>query len=653
MAISSINDLPLDVLVLVFPYLDASSFLAFCATCKAFQQNSIRLDPAYWSLATRQTFRVPNQPVVEHDGVRWFKLFRRLLTSSRVFTWGSNSNDRLGHDNSNMTPINQPRRLLRSMVQSCGTPTEMANTHELGVIADMQCGGWSTTLLTSKGALYIAGVLDGMHQYLSHYGSGGNGPRALRFPVGFPYSTQLAQYEEPTIAIRQFSSGRAHVLGLSDSGRIWSWYAVDKPALHVKFLNVDITEASSGQSSSPDRPLFGRVKQVVAGWSCSSAYVYGIGIVVWNPVRRDPTEEDETDTMLVMETAEVPKTAYQRAKGASRESETDKVFGEEVGVVLNHIVLEHFIVFVTDIGKVFSAEIREGNRIDDILELRALRNESSTPLDVQGSFRSFAIFKNGEVIMVHQDYLKTCWEQRTTNPEQNNIEGLQRVPALQHNDVISVAFGDYHFLALHSNGKITSYGKENQACGALGLGQTGFAGQLRGVSYGGFHGDAVLDPRANINGRQIWFEPSKHSWAQHLSGYNLGNRVGNRQPRPGMDPFEIAEPQDNEDNGEASARLDLFRTDEDVQFEVSEWIEQESRYWDDLVVKDADDGLGAYFALSVSAAGWHSGAIVLVNEKLDIDSKYNWRTQSFPRLRLKDGREMPGSIDFQSWREGN
>lgn len=626
MAISSITDLPLDVLVLVLPYLDAKSFLAFCSTCKAFQQNSIRLDPAYWSQATQETFRVPNQPVVEHDGVRWYKLFRRLLENSRVFTWGSNSNDRLGHA-ANMAPLRRPRPLLRSMLQSCGTPTEMTNTHELGVIADMQCGGWSTTLLSSKGTLYIAGVLDGMHQYLSHYGSGGSGPRALRFPVGFPYSTQLAQYEEPTIAIRQFSSGRAHVLGLSDSGRIWSWYAVDKPALHVKFLNVDLTEASSGQSSAPDRPLYGRVKQVVAGWSCSSAYVYGYGIVVWDPVRRAPTEDDNMDTMLVMETAEVPKTAYQRTRGSTRESEIDKLLGEEVGMVINHIVLEHFIVFVTDIGKVFSAEIREGNRIDDILELRALRNETNTPLDVQGSFRSFAIFKNGEVITVHQDYLITAWEQRATNPGQENIDGLERVPALQHNDVISVAFGDYHFLALHSNGKITSYGRENQACGALGLGQAGTEGQLRGVNYAPFQGDGVLDPRANTRGRQVWFEYAKHCWARHIGGYV-------------------------EDNGEASARIDLFRTDENVQFEVSEWVEQESRYWDDLVVKDADDGLGAYFALSVSAAGWHSGAIVLVNEKLNVDSKYDWQTQSFPRLRLRNGQEMPGTVDFQEWREG-
>jgi SCF-associated factor 1 len=83
---TSITDLPLDILVLIFPSLDAKSFLSLCSTCKAFQQPSIRLDPAYWSLATRNTFRIPNQPVVQHDGVRWQKMYRRLLTVSLIYS---------------------------------------------------------------------------------------------------------------------------------------------------------------------------------------------------------------------------------------------------------------------------------------------------------------------------------------------------------------------------------------------------------------------------------------------------------------------------------------------------------------------------------------------------------------------------------------
>ena len=99
--------------------------------------------------------------------------------------------------------------------------------------------GWSTTLLTSKGSLHTAGVLDG--QRISY----GTGPlHALSFPEGYPTNATQAQYEEPTVAIRQFSSGRAHILALSDSGRLWSWFDTREPALQVKFATLQINELS-------------------------------------------------------------------------------------------------------------------------------------------------------------------------------------------------------------------------------------------------------------------------------------------------------------------------------------------------------------------------------------------------------------------------
>ncbi|ORY19551.1 hypothetical protein BCR34DRAFT_552400 [Clohesyomyces aquaticus] len=664
---ASITDLPLDILVLIFPYLDAPSFLALCSTCKAFQQPSIRLDADYWSHATRSAFRVPNQPVIQYDGVRWQKLYRRMLTQSRVFTWGSSTYGRLGHGSqqSHAPGMVNPRMRHRRNTD-CPFPTEVEWARELGIIADMQCGGWSTTLLTAHGALYTVGVLDGMQTPWNN--RTGNLPQRLSFPAGFPDGPGHAKYEEPTIAIRQFSSGRCHILGVADSGRIWSWYnEVDIPALHVKFLNIDIKEGSSTNPVTGGG-LYGRVKKVVAGWSTSSAYIYGTGIVLWEPVKRAQGEE-EADTMLVMETVEVPRTAYQRVKGASRESAEDKALGEEVGAVLNYIVLEHFVVFVTDLGTVFCGRFGEKNKVDEVIELCALRNESSTPVDVQGSFRSFAIFKNDEVITSSQDYLQACWDARQHNPEGVDIEGLKRIPCLQHNGVISIAFGDYHFLALHSSGKITAYGTEMQACGALGLGGS----SLRGIRHTGFGRDGKLLPHAYTHGRQVWFEPEKKTWMTFFA-------QGGRAP------------------DEADERMRMFGGDPVVQGEVSEWFEQEGRDWDKHpAVKDADeDGLGAYFALSVCAAGWHSGAIVLVNEKVanrvqencivrdpnlgqapktedqqlrpgpldDLEGriargaiseqgyKYTWAEKPFPRLLLSDGTEMPGTVDFDEWRFG-
>ncbi|KAF3031771.1 hypothetical protein E8E12_001985 [Didymella heteroderae] len=620
---TSITDLPLDILVLIFPYLDAKSFLSLCSTCKAFQHPSIRLDPTYWSFTTRSVFRVPNQPVVQHDGVRWQKLYRRMLTQSRVFTWGSNGHSRLGHGYSDVMPRGHmllPRRPgpMRSRGRvDCAFPTEMEDTRQLGIIADMQCGGWSTTLLTANGTLHTAGVLDGQITLASH-----DRMAPLVFPAGLPSTASGSQYYEPSTAIRQFSAGRSHILALSDNGKIWSWYHAKKAALQVKFAHVDLQERTSGDSPGKQSSSFGHVQQVIAGWSRSSAYVQGMGIVVWDIVARG-TNDGDTDTMLVLENAEVPKTGYRRPKGKERESEDQRALGDEVGAVLNYIILEHFVVFVTDIGKVFCGLFRDKNMVDDILELSDLRSANGSSVDVQGSFRRFAVFKKGEVITADQEYLHQCWNARGTN---STFGGLHRIPALQNNDVISVAFGDYHYLALHSNGKITSYGTELQACGALGLGEEGQQGKARGIVYDRFNRDGRLTPLAYTYGRQVWFDSRKKDWVQHIVQ---------------------SSPNENE---EARQREELFNEDPNVQGEVSEWIEQEGREWD----KDAgEDGLGAYFALRVSAAGWHSGALVLVNEDLaKKEPSYSYEGKSFPRLRLSDGAEMPGSGELDMWRNG-
>lgn len=445
---------------------------------------------------------------------------------------------------------------------------------------------------------------------------------ALTFPTGYLYS---ATNYEPSIAIRQFSAGRSHILGLSDDGKIWSWYHAKKAALQVKFAHVDLREQATEGSLAGQASAFGHVKQVVAGWSRSSAYVQGVGIVVWDIVERGEHDR-ETDTMLVLENAEVPKTSYRRPKGKERESEDQSDLRDQVGAVQNYIILEHFVVFATDTGKVFCGLFGDKNKVDDILELPDLSSDNGSAVDVQGSFRRFAVFKNGEVITADQEYLHQSWNARGTHSTTSFSGGLHKIPALQHNNVISLAFGDYHYLALHSTGKITSYGTELQARGALGLGDEGPHGKARGIVYDPFTHDGRLLPHAYTHGRQVWFDPRKRAWIEHIIHSSPNN------------------------NPDARARADLFDADSAVQAAVSEWIEQEAQAWDD---EAGDDGLGAYFALGVSAAGWHSGALVLVNDELaQKDPSYVYEGKSFPRLRLSDGTEMPGSGELDAWRFG-
>lgn len=105
---TSFLDLPLDVLFVIFPYLDAHDFLNLTSTCKDLHDSTIRYHSAYWGYATRSKFRVRNRLAVQQDGFHWQRLYKRLLTQSRVFTWGQNTWGCLGQD-AHETRVAPPR----------------------------------------------------------------------------------------------------------------------------------------------------------------------------------------------------------------------------------------------------------------------------------------------------------------------------------------------------------------------------------------------------------------------------------------------------------------------------------------------------------------------------------------------------------------
>ncbi|TID19007.1 RCC1/BLIP-II protein [Venturia nashicola] len=630
---TTFSDLPLDIVALVVPYLDASSFLSLCATCKSLNEPNFRSDSSYWTHATRSKFRLPNRLGPQVDGLHWQRLYKRLLTQSRVYTWGQNTHGCLGHG---IDEVDAPRQIYtrgmgprvvsrHRVVTDQAWPGEMTQARHLGVIADLQCGGWSTTVLNDKGVLFTVGVIDGQLD-------GGEHSDMTR--MTFPSTTRNTGAH---VAIRQFSSGRAHILGLSDDNSIWSWSQTGEPGREVSLSNL-----SAGPSNA---------RSVVAGWNKSSAFLPGTGIVLWDVSydTGDPEQPMQIDEWVV-----VPKSGYQRPVGKKREpDEATRLIGEEVGEVVNHIVLEHFVVFVTDVRKVFAARIHwtsESGVIHDSFELKELQSKSredSTPsvTDVNGSFRTFAVFKeNGEVQITDQEYLAACAKD-DFDYDNSPRPALKSIPALQKTGVVQLAFGDYHYHALHADGSISSYGREPGGSGALGLGSgvdMGLPpGMLRGIKYDAWNRDGDLLPHAYYRGRRIWFHPDQEKWIRFLAA-------------------------GGKDHDESKQRTRQVTANSIAQGEVSEWIEQMGSDWDKRpAVKEKDeDGLGAYFALSVAAAGWHSGTLVVVNDELvqavsdsclvqneesEAPAKgksYIWHDDDFPRL---EG--QPGTIPVSQWKE--
>ncbi|KAI7646941.1 hypothetical protein KC319_g11729, partial [Hortaea werneckii] len=329
---TTLLDLPVDILLLIIPYLPAGDFLSLTSTCHALHQDQFTKTPTYWSNLVRHTFRVPNQPVVQNDGRRWMKLYKRLRTQSRIYTWGNNEKACLGHSydlpgflRRDRGPAAAPRaRAVVPRRRHTSWPAPMEGTQDLGVISDVQCGGWSTTLLTARGGLYTVGTLDGMQFNRRQRGApymqaAQTQPTALRFPPGF--AAQTSEREEPATAIRQFSAGRAHVLGLADAGGIWSWQDIEQAGILVKFVHHEVRDGGVGGGR-------GTVRKVVAGWDKSAALVEGTGIVVWDVLKREPGETEIEDAALVLESAVVPSTGFVQSISRQRKA-ADTVPGGE------------------------------------------------------------------------------------------------------------------------------------------------------------------------------------------------------------------------------------------------------------------------------------------------------------------------------------
>ncbi len=324
------------------------------------------------------------------------------------------------------------------------------------------------------------------------------------------------------------------------------------------------------------------------GWDRSSAYINGIGIVYWGPP--NAAHEDATDhenNFLI------PGTGYRR-KRDDRDLDT---LESRIGEVTNHVVLEGYIVFTTDSNKIFSYQTANTVLLDpgrssverrpEPVELTTFYpDDSQSPFqirDLQGSFRSFAVFtESGSVLTASCALLDTHSHPDSSGP----LPSPNAIATLQNSSVISIAFGDYHFHALHSTGAISSYGIECQGCGALGLGSGGVA-RLRGLhrTRAGWSRDAKLKEG---EGRTVWFEPMMKNWLEEISLKSTEEEAAERGS------MLVAS-----HDGACDAMADYF--------------EREGQKWEEGITGEGE--LGAYFVLKVSAAGWHSAALVLVDEE--------------------------------------
>lgn len=420
--------------------------------------------------------------------------------------------------------------------------------------------------------------------------------RQLTFPSAYPPTSQ--DRYEPSTAISRFSTGRAHVLGLADDGKVWQWNTDEarlvKP-LHVDVGEKNVTRVVAGMLISAHQPSFAKTGQIL-GWDRASMFVSGVGIIYWPHETSLRDGNAEADAILI-ETATIPGTSFAHSRHGRDRLDTLEA---RIGQVINHIVLENYIVFITSLNKVFFYQAHFP--LPDLdppapIELTAIYPPSTdAPFeirDIQGSFRSFAIFTTSGSVLIGTRAMIEAVQSGTYDPISANASDTQPrvIPALQNSGVTSIAFGDYHYQALRSDGSVIAHGGDPESCGAMGLGLANGTGPLRGVLEEEWNG--TLGPNV---GRQVWFDPWMHRW--------LGDMKEKAKVK-----------------GEAKARgemiLERGTHGRDVAAAavtaVGDYFEREGRKWEDEVVEEG--GMGSYFVLKVAAAGWHSAALVLVDEE--------------------------------------
>ena len=322
-----------------------------------------------------------------------------------------------------------------------------------------------------------------------------------------------------------------------------------------------------------------------------------VGIVYWASVRDSDVvqggrqEALTVADMMTVDAVTIPGTGYRRT---SNERCVDNTLETRIGEVISHIVLEGFIVFITDLNKIFCYPTTSPMPSVDIPEPIELTSIYTTSLsrpfkvrDVQGAYSRFAIFTHeGTVLTASSDLLRLV--QKASGKTSEGISQTLAAPAIVHSPqtrpIISIAFGDHHFHALHNNGTITAYGSEPAGCGALGLGDS--ISKLRGVRDYGVSRDKRLDEG---EGRTVWFEPLMATWLSDIQDKRYS--VGESRERGMMS-----------DVGHDGARK-----------AYADYFEREGAKWEGDMIEEHE--MGAYFVLKVAAAGWSSAALVIVDEE--------------------------------------
>ncbi|CUM64565.1 uncharacterized protein PRCAT00002172001 [Priceomyces carsonii] len=510
----TISDLDDDTLITIVLFLSPDDVFNFSLTSKAI--HLVLTTNAVYRILYFKKFGSKPTPLSLTE-YNWKDLFHlRASSKAKLYTWGSSLLGRLGYL---INDIPENHTSIGFMSKNVHTPTNVPNFNG-NIITDISAGGFSLQILVNNGSLYFTGanwkksetskLTPGPFQshdytpsplyalittsipHVVNLGSrrliptnsgsrmpgswsrndrdisestASNEPRRPTNPnltlppeeQSYPPSLEsinqkspketsfVTKLEIPEVGktdakIVSISSGREHIIALDNYHNLYSWDTGNTSKMAVRILFPGL-----------DNKL---ISKISAGWNLSVCQIDQIGLVVWYS-RIPLTEENYINKTMTSEARYViiPETKHSQI--------VDFMAGcDYVLIIKGDGRLYRFSInahaFAT--GDRDETMIEDLEKVDEfnkyLLERGSEIGKNTRFTKLEGCYNKFVVFTNDGLVLLGQ----------------KDLETPKILPELQNRNITSVTIGDYHYLALTSNGEMLSWGTESKQCGCLGLG---------------------------------------------------------------------------------------------------------------------------------------------------------------------------------------
>ncbi|KAK6202860.1 regulator of chromosome condensation 1/beta-lactamase-inhibitor protein II [Scheffersomyces amazonensis] len=250
--------------------------------------------------------------------------------------------------------------------------------------------------------------------------------------------------------IISISSGREHILALDNYNNLYTWDSGTRTdvGIRLKFPGLDIIDP---------------IEKIVAGWNLSGCYIESIGLIIW--YTRIPFSEEQFKLNDFSS-----ETKYFIIPG-TRHNIIDFALGADLVLFIKKsdkkLYKLQFSVHEfarTEVGiNIVIPEIESLDSFNNWLKNYNIYNGLNSNFSkVSCCFNNFVVFTDHDSILLGS--------KSDDNVDANNLDTVKVIEELQHQNIKSIEIGDYHYLALTTDGNVLSWGIDSKNCGCLGLG---------------------------------------------------------------------------------------------------------------------------------------------------------------------------------------